>query len=220
MRPLKSFMFTAMVFMAPAVLASDAQFTPGDYIDSYPAFYPGMPAPQVEFQVRQQGSKIRFIDVDNQIVYNLDLKKNGEQFLPQKFIESIRNNPKLGRAGDVLEKVSVSDIRAGERPNEFHAHFNLHLLMKSWLGEARMTVQFEALAGADQEEIAKYELGVNMPTMVEVAKIYAELRTARVISFTSPLPDSANAFVASVLSNLVEKVSSVDSPKAKLYEIK
>lgn len=219
MKLAKAFVLGAMVSLAPAALASDAQFTPGDYIDSYPMLYPGMPAVQPKFQVRQQGSRIRFIDVEKQIVYNLDLKNSGEQFLPRKFIEAIRNNPQLGRAGDVLEKVSVSGIRPSNLPNEFRAHFNLHLLLKSALGEARMTIQFEALAGADKENVPQY--GNNgQQTSVEIAKIYAELRTARVTSFTSPLPDSANVFVASVLSNLTEKLSSMDSPKAELYETK
>lgn len=217
MKIAKAIVIGVLLALAPVASAVDVQFVPGDYTDDQPFFFPGNEITP-KFQVRQQGSKIRFIDIEKQITYGLDLKNPGEQFLPRKFVDAMRANKRLGRAGDILEKASVSGIRAGKTPNEFAAEFNLYLLLKSPLGEARMTVQFEARAEATKGE--GYRFDGQSQTSFETNEIKTELGSAKVTTFKSFLPDSANTFIASVLSDLVEKLSSMDHPKATLYEIK
>jgi len=207
---LSAFMFSGLAQGAELKVKS------GDYIDGY--YYPGMDgARQARFKIVARGPQIRFIDKKRDIVYALDLNKQGEQELPVKFIEALKANPKNGPLGKIIRRMTLSNPRNGAKADEITVDLNIYIGYRSKFGAVDAKVVAEALITSEILEIQTFI--DNQQTSVSSNEIRVMVGTdARLEDIQTNLGSQVNSILGLALDLIVRSVSF--SPTIKLYQTK
>lgn len=150
------------------------------------------------FKIEKNADKglIALKDIENNMVYRLYLNQPGEQFLPQKYIDSVTHNAeKRGQLGMMINKISVGNIDASG--DVLKAAVYLYIQFKSKFGWLNAKVKVGASVKIRQQDLQTQ--GINPQTYKATVIDTTVGDVFGVEELTSFLPDFYSNLVAFIV---------------------
>ncbi|MGE0525751.1 MAG: hypothetical protein AB7G93_01090 [Bdellovibrionales bacterium] len=211
-----------VLFSAP-VFSADLDLQNADYDESNDPIYEnnnvfGGQRVAPRWTIRKRGTRVVFIDKKRKINYELDLNGNGEQELPTKYIKYLQTTPKTGGAGELIQKITISDIVQPQK-NEVIAKINTYMNYDTMFGQASLKLQLGARAKSEVCPKYKYDRN-NQQTKIQITCVEVETGLgARVLEFRSSLGDSADRMIGMILDLAFRFTSPSLYSRNKLYQV-
>lgn len=121
--------------------------------ESYRNLYPA-----IRFQLNRFGDRLELKDLKRNIQYNVDLKRQGEQYLPQAYINALASRPeRLGALAQYIKSISISEIN--ETDNSISATFKIRLSVGNRFLKSHIDAVVAVSARADKQSCALQEWG-------------------------------------------------------------
>jgi hypothetical protein len=185
-----------LIFISSSAFAAEFNVESSDYQRAdYGGYYNSGSGKDTRWKIIQRDSKIRFIDKKQDLVYVLDLNKSGEQALTSKFIKNLRDGKKAGAIANIVEKVTVSNVRNGRTTKELLVDAHVYLRYNTVFGQATAKVTVECMINQEKESSFEYIDGTEKEVMHEA--LVVRLGTdARLSEFQTSLGSQSDRLLA------------------------
>lgn len=189
----------------------------GNYQDGY--IYYGGPVTKGNFEIRQRGQLIRFIDTKNNIVYSLDLNNSQEQFLPAKYLDFQRKNILIGPVRETLQNFSVKVLGQGKTKDELKGIAYVYQKFSFAGADIKIKWAFNVTVNSYEKNYDRYDNGVMVPEPRWTINVKGGLVT--VANLQTPAPASLNRYFAGVISKMMYYITApISVINADLYATK